>query len=264
MRDESETDLEAEIDPADVEIKWSELESILDAMMNRVGDPNDFPVESVSSLAGDDKASFPYSVSHAARMCLVAGVDHLHAVKCLTRDLGVIHNASPFSLVRGALENLCAAFWILHPPSLRNDRVERALRWHAKNFYDQNTALKPRGLSDNTARDAKLAKLAAIAAARKIHADIRKGYSSTEAVTYVEEKSNRAKPLLSWRFCSGYAHGRPWAYLGMSERESFPTADPGVLNMKLTTDPTRLLAPTLEAVLVLTDVVELLQERARR
>ena len=50
-------------------------------MAKRTGEPNDFPVSPGSSLAGDDKASNPYQVSHAVQMCLVAGVDHLHAVK---------------------------------------------------------------------------------------------------------------------------------------------------------------------------------------
>jgi hypothetical protein len=89
-----------------------------------------------------------------------------------------------------------------------------------------------------------------------------KGYSSTEAVKWAETHSTRADPLLSWRFCSGFAHGRPWAYLGVSEQEVIPTADPHVLNMKLTTDPTPLLYPTLEAVHTMTDVVDLIQKRS--
>ena len=38
---------------------------------------------------------------------------------------------------------------------------------------------------------------------------------------------------------------------------------PGVLNVKLTTDPGRLLYPALEAIHLLTDVVELLQLRSQ-
>jgi hypothetical protein len=110
-------------------------------------------------------------------MCLVAGVDHLHAVKALFVDLHVLHTAAPFSLVRGSLENLSAAFWILHPKA-RNQRIERTLRWHAKNFHEQFIALEPLGLLDEAQRDAKLAKLDAVATPRGISTqDVRTGRS---------------------------------------------------------------------------------------
>lgn len=251
-----------EPDPTAVAAKWVEIAQGIDKMLERVGDPNDFPVSPGSSLFGDDKASAPYQVSHAVRACLVAGVDHLHAAKALVLDLKVLHTAAPFSVVRGSLENLSAAFWIVHPKA-RKDRIERTLRWHAKNFKDQHTALKPLGLSDSGTRNAKLAKLDAVAARRGISAsEVREGYYSSTAVEYVEEHSKRSEPLLPWRACSGYAHGRPWAYLGMSEQERFTTADPGVLNVKLASDPTRLLYPTLAAYRLLIDVVELLQQRS--
>jgi hypothetical protein len=250
------------LDPAAVTAKWQEIAVGIDKMMERVGDPADFPVSPGSSLSGDDKASTPYQVSHAVRMCLVAGVDHLHAVKALMLDLQVLHNASPFSLVRGALENFSAAYWILRP-SARDERIERALRWHAKNFHDQHNALKELGLSDESMREAKLAKLDVIAARRGIPTkNVRGKYQSTDAVRHVGNQSSRSDPLLSWQFCSGYAHGRPWAYLGVSEQEYFETIDSGVLNVKLTTDPTRLLYPTLEAFRLMIDVVELIQQRS--
>jgi hypothetical protein len=260
--DDCLVDEEIEMDPAAVAAKWEEIASGIDKMAERIADPNDFPVSSGSSLSGDDKASTPYQLSHAVRMCLVAGVDHLQAVKALLLDLHLLHTAAPFSLVRGSLENLSTAFWILHPKN-RNERVERTLRWHAKNFNEQHMALEPLGVSDAAKRDAKLAKLYAVATSRDIPTKaIRAGYHSSAAVKYAEEHSERSKPLLPWQACSGYAHGRPWAYLGMSEQEHFETTDPGVLNVKLTSDPSRLLYPTLEAFRQLIDVVELLQQRS--
>lgn len=256
------TDDELGLDPEAVAAKWHEIACIVDKMMERVGDPDDFQVSPGSSLFGDDKATSPFQVSHAVRMCLLAAVDYLHAVKSLMLDLGVLHNASPFSLVRGGLENLSTAYWMLHP-STRNERIERALRWYAKNVNDGHTALKEIGLSDDTRRETRLCKLDEIAARRAISANaVRSGYTSTGALKYVEEHSSRSKPLLSWRFCSGYAHGRPWAYLGLSEQERFETTNPGVLNVKLTTDPSRLLMPTSDAFRLLIDVVELMQQRS--
>ena len=88
------------------------------------------------------------------------------------------------------------------------------MRWHAKNFHEQFIALEPVGLLDEAQRDAKLAKLDAVATPRGISAqDVRAGYRSSRAVRYAEEHS-RSEPLLFWQLCSGYAHGRRWAYLG--------------------------------------------------
>jgi hypothetical protein len=231
-------------------------------MAQRIGDPDDFPISPGSSLSGDDTGSSPYQVSHAVHMCLVAGVDHLHAVKALLLDLQVLHTAAPFSLVRGSLENLSTAFWILNP-NRRNERIERTLRWHAKNFNEQYIALEPLGLSDEATRDTKLAKLDAVAMPRGISAqNVRAGHRPSRVVRYAEEHATRPEPLLSWQCCSGYAHGRPWAYLGVSEQELFETTNPGVLNVKLTTDPGRLLYPTLAAVHLLIDVVELMPQRS--
>jgi hypothetical protein len=255
-------DDETVLDPTAVAAKWEEIAPAIDKMAERIADPNDFQIGPGSSLSGDDKASNPYQVSHAVRMCLVAGVDHLHAVKVLLLDVQVFHAAAPFSLLRGSLENLSAAFWILHPRT-RNERIERALRWHAKNFHEQHIALEPSGLSEKAKRDTKLAKLDVVATQRGISTDkVRAGYWSSGAVKYAEEHAKRSEPLLSWRLCSGYAHGRPWAYLSMSEHEYFETTDPGVLNLKLTSDPSRLLYPALAAFQLLIDVVELLQQRS--
>lgn len=252
----------AELPEEQVVTRWLEIAPVIDKMTERIQDPNDFPVRPGSSLSGDDKKSSPYCVSHAARMCFVGGVDHLHAAKSLVVDLQLLHADAVYSLVRGSLENLSAAFWILHP-SLRNERIERTLRWHARNFIEQRIALEPLGLADETTRDAKLAKLDSVATPRGIStAKVREGYRSSTAVKYADDHSTAAAPLLPWQVCSGFAHGRPWAVLGMSEQEQYETPDPGVLNLRLTSDLSRVLYPTLSAFRLMDDVVRLLDQRS--
>jgi hypothetical protein len=90
-----------------VAAKWTEIAPLIDAMIGRIQAPNDFPVKPNSELARDDAVSTPYHVSHSARWCLNAGVEHLHALKSLFIDAGLIHSAASYSLVRGALENTC-------------------------------------------------------------------------------------------------------------------------------------------------------------
>ena len=258
----SDSDAPAEFSEEQVTAKWLEMAPLIDRMMQRVGDPHEFPVSPGSSLSGDDKKSHPYCVSHAVRACLVSSVDHMHAAKSLVLDLQVLHASAIYSLIRGSLENLAAGFWILHPTH-RNDRIENTLRWHAKNFHDQLIALEPLGLADESAREAKLAKLDAVATPRGIStAEVRAGYRSSRAIKYAEEHSTSSDPLLPWQICSGFAHGRPWAVLGMSEQEQYDTADPGVFNLKLTSDLSRVLYPTVSAFHLMNDVVKLLQQRS--
>jgi hypothetical protein len=251
-----------ELTEGQIVAKWLEIAPGIDAMAERIQNPDDFSVSAGSSLFGDDQKSNPYCVSHAVRMCLVGGVDHLHAAKSLVLDLQVLHASAVYSLVRGSLENLSVAFWILHPTQ-RNDRIERTLRWHARNFHDQRLALEPIGLADAASQGDKLAKLDAIATPRGISTtSVHHGFRSSSVVSYVETHSPESNPLLPWQLCSGFAHGRPWAVLGMSEQEQYETAEPGVLNLKLTSDLSRVLFPTLSAFRLMISVVKLLQQRS--
>ena len=197
-------------------------------------------------------------------MCLTAAVDHLHAVKVLVVDQRVIHLAAPASLARGALENLAAAYWVLGPES-RDERIARALRWHAKNFKDQETAVAHLDLPHHKPLETKLKKLDSVAARRGLEAQpLHRGYTSTEAVTFAEAKAPDLElgVLLPWRLCSGFAHGRPWAYLGMSDREEAETDDENVVNLRLTSNETKALYPTLAAMRLLQRLLRLYQARS--
>lgn len=257
----------AKFDAAQVEAKWAALAPLVDRMMDRVGTEGEFLVEARSALAGDDRASSPYQTSHVLKMCLGAGVDHLHALKVLVVDVGMVHVAAPGSLARGALENIAAAYWILGPAQ-RDERVSRTLRWYSKNVKDQNTALFPLGLSDDSKRNAKLERLDQIAVRRGLEGRrVKAGYTSTEAVEYAESNAPDL-PLgvtLPWRLCSGFAHGRPWAYLGNSNREEQPSPDDEeVVLVRLTSDRTRALYPALASLQLLERFLRLYEARAGR
>jgi hypothetical protein len=252
------------LDDAQVQAKWAELSPLLDRMMERVESSTEFPVLPSSSLAGDNQATKPYHLCYAIRQCLGAGVDHLHAVKVLVVDQQVLHLAAPASLARGALENFAAAYWILQPAK-RTERVERSLRWHAQNFRDQEKAVGRLGLPGHRSLDEKLQRLEKIGAVRGIEATaIRSGYKSTAVITYVEATLSDSElgVLLPWQICSGFAHGRPWAYLGVSEREESPSDETDALNVRLTNDLSRALYPTLAAMRLLEKLLRLYQARS--
>lgn len=243
---------------------WQKLAPLLDRMMERVGTKGEFPVSTGSSLAGDDAAANPYQVSHVIRMCLTAATDHLHAVKVLIVEQHVVHVAAPASLARAALETLAAAYWVLQP-SLRDERIARSLRWHAQNMKDQEKAIGHLALPGNMPIAPKLAKLDAVAAKRSLDTKvIRKGYSSTETVRFAEANAPDLTlgVVLPWRICSGFAHGRPWAYLGISDLDVLATGENDVVGVQLTSNLAKALYPPLAAVQLLERLLHLYERRS--
>ncbi|OZG29728.1 hypothetical protein BH683_007255 [Williamsia sp. 1138] len=254
--------MQGEVTEDQVAAKWHEISPLIDRMSERIGDRDDFKVAAGSSLASDDALTNPYQLSHSVRLCMTAGVDHLHSVKRLVMDSQVLHVAAPFSLSRGALETFSAAFWMLHPIA-PGDRIAHGLRWHAKNFNDMHSAvdLLPDVVQNSTLK-AKYAKLYRISDAHGLsRKSIRDGYTSTAAVKYAEEHSS-VRVLFPWQLCSGFAHGRPWAYLGASSREQFETEDPQVQHLRLTSSLTTVLYPALQALHLLQDVLKLFADRS--
>lgn len=255
-----------QITPEQIEAKWREIAPLIDLMAKRIGTIGEFPVAPGSSLAGDDSASSPYQVSQVVISSMTAGVDHLHALKVLVRDARVLHNLAPFSLARGALENLSLAFWVLQPAA-RDLRIERALRWWAQNHKDAEKATAPRGVPNSLA-EPKLQKLEAVARIRpgiSVHprTGIRSGHSSTEAVKCAEEHAKTARSVLFlWQLCSGFAHGRAWARLGASEREQVSGSESGVVQLKLTANETAVIWAASTAMHLLTDVLRTYDQRA--
>jgi hypothetical protein len=66
-------------------------------------------------------------------------------------------------------------------------------------------------------------------------------------------------PFPEWQICSGFAHGRPWATLGISVQEPQPAQqgqEAGVVSVRLTSDYDRLLSVTLPAFHLMTDVLK--------
>lgn len=245
-----------------VTAKWTDVADLIEVVMARIENPNEFVVQPSSQLAEDDIASSPYQVSHCARWCLNSGVDHLHALKSLIIDTG-LHSSAPYSLVRGALETLAAGFWLLHPPE-PNMRIERGLRWWAKNFKDQDSATRGRNLASYKPLEPKLQTLINIAQAAQCDVTrIRDGFTSTAALQYANEHSSAKNPHLVWQVCSGFAHGRPWASLAMNEIRTRSTSDDGVSLVRLTTDHRRILAVTLPTCHLLTDLLRLYQDRSQ-
>jgi hypothetical protein len=145
-------------------------------------------------------------------------------------------------------------------------RIERTLRWYVRNALDQSEALAEMDVSTRRSRDHMIDSLeqAMLARVPRLPRNFSRGYYSTGVVKYVEAHREDAGlgVLTPWRICSGFAHGRPWVALGLLEREEFPTDEPGVMHLRLTSDGMRTLMGPLAAMHLLEDVLRLFAGRA--
>ncbi|MDT5012662.1 MAG: hypothetical protein QOH57_4279 [Mycobacterium sp.] len=191
----------------------------------------------------------------------------MHALTTLILgEVPIIHAASDYTLIRGALENFATAFWILHP-SEGLERVERALRWNAKNYYDQEMATANLGLPNYVPLQDNYDKVAAVGAragCKRKRKGIIGGYTSTEVLKYVDANTPiQPSPHLMWKVCSGFAHGRQWASFAMNAAEITPTVETGVKSVRFTSDHKRLLVGGWPAFHLMDEVIRLFNDRAR-
>ncbi|MBM0128054.1 hypothetical protein [Pimelobacter simplex] len=234
--------------------KWLEIVPLIDRLVERAETRGEWPVLPRTALAGDNAATAPFQTTHAVMQLLNAGIDNLNGVRHLvfgrpgTEPLSaVLHQSAHFVLARGAIENLATAIWLIGPRS-RADRVERVLRWHAKNVHDQHAATDPLGLTGGRTKAEKYAQLEELMLkATGQPRPLGKGYRMTDVLADVDRRTGddqHLSTLFIWQLCSGFAHARPWASLGLLEREILETDDPDILHVRMTSDLARaLMAP---------------------
>lgn len=244
-------------DTKTIRAKWEEIALLVDRLAGRVSDPTDFGVKKGSSLAGDDAASHPFEVSQAVRHLINAAVDQLHGIKTIHVDTEVEHLAVVPTLARAAIENTATALWILGP-SKRAERVERVLRWHTRNYQDELATV---GHWVGDAARANLDLVRQVAAKRELDEKrAASGYKITTPIDGAMEYTEMKVRFL-WSIASGFAHGRPWVYQGLLERETLPVDDE---------HPVALLKPrkqitlwlTVEAMHLLGELIRLRDRRA--
>ncbi|ROP40709.1 hypothetical protein [Saccharothrix texasensis] len=250
-----------ESDEQRAQAKLIEIAEFATRLIDRSGTPEGFNIQPGSPLAVDDSLSSPYQVSFAARACLTTAIDHLHAACALVLKTGFLHVAAPATVVRGVLECASTALWML-APAASEERITRGLRWYIKDVSDGDKAATEIGISVPTPLQKRKDKIKAVADARGLPFDtIKRGYSSTEAVTAAKTHLDSQHPLdvlFYWRLCSGFAHGRAWPMLGFAEvLEKLPTADPTVSMTKTENTYERVLALTMTAALTTKSAVVL-------
>jgi hypothetical protein len=175
-----------------------------------------------SPLRGDDDRSHPHDLSHTAWRHLSTAVDHLSCLQVLLGDAKVIHKDAPFTLVRGALENACGAVWLLQPPR-RKERLTRLFRLAIADIRYEYQAGELMGQASSQDMQKPIDEVVAIAERAGIEAAaVKKSASYTEIVSDVDKSSPGSLVLLTWKTCSGYAHGDWWTTKNASRRTRIP------------------------------------------
>ncbi len=110
-----------------------ELAPRIDTLRAHVGTAEAADVTPGSPLAGDNRASRPFQLSHAAWYGTVHAVDNLQALRALTvrgeaPSLQVMtYPYAAYPMLRAAIENAAVALWLL-APSNRDVRLTRRFR----------------------------------------------------------------------------------------------------------------------------------------
>lgn len=245
------------MDTEAIRSKWRQISTALDRLAERVADPDDFPVLSGSSLAGDDRASHPFEVSQGVRHLVNATVDQLHGAKTLIHGGEIEHLAVGSTLARAALENAATALWILGPHR-RDLRVERILRWHARNYLDESNTV---GHLVGDAPTRHLDLVQEVADRRGVTAPVAKGYKVTTPIDGAQEFT-KIRVRFLWSVASGFAHGRPWAYQGLLRRETLRVDDHGAGVRRLSPRDDLGIWLPLQAINLLDEVLGLRDRRA--
>lgn len=245
-------------DDQSIRDKWVELAKIVNRLVQRVADPEDFAIVRSSSLAGDDRESHPFEISHAIRHLINASVDQLDGIKVLLVDAETEHLAVGSTLARAALENTATALWILGPRS-RDTRIERVLRWHARNYHHDKSTV---GHLVGDAPDRHLDMVRAVARTRGLSVGaITSGYRTTTPIKGSSEFTTIDANFL-WSVASGFAHGRPWAYQGLLRREALSVDEQGHKVQLMTPRKELAIWLPLQAVHLLGELIRLRDRRA--
>ncbi|MFD0138018.1 hypothetical protein ACFVIL_29260 [Streptomyces sp. NPDC127159] len=181
-----------------------------------------------SSLATDDAPLKPWHGSVLIRTSFSAGLSHVDALCRLVTMTGLIDPSSPWTLLRGALENFATAAWLLSGKDRPTRRARALALWaedmrnRAQHEKDVQHVVTGNGKTGEQ-RQQDIKQLAMTLGLNPLPA--------TQAGAIIAAAAEQAGldsvgVRASWRVASGFAHGRFWPNLRAAEpRSAIPTAD---------------------------------------
>ena len=219
--------------------------------------------EDGSPLARNDREAHPHKPSHTVRRLLGAATEHLDALHALLVVAKIQHPSAPYTLMRSAIECAASAVWLVIP-NLHAERVQRALRLALQDTTDQARLERAHLLTARRSLAERQASIQAIA-------DRATGQTVTipqttailrDVETATAATGRRLDVLMAWQVCSGFAHGRVWPVLAISDREEMEQSGNGDILLRTTGSTRNLTWATLTAVNATTLGAQLYRRRA--
>lgn len=236
----------------ETEQQQAEAEALLSRLLETVteyegrSDRGYFEIEPDSTLYIDDAFAHPLKASAAARMAVVAAIDHLRTLRLLV-ERGDIPLLAIFTLLRSAIETASVAIWLLESDD-RDTRLLRLLQGAWQEVRDASNMMASFGTDvmdpPREAREEHILR----AHARRPRIGPESSFRSQPSIT---KKIERAQAIVSstiernrlssvvlglWQGFSGITHGRSYAMQTILDREEL-AYDPatGVVDVHLTT-----------------------------
>lgn len=197
------------------------------------------PVQTGSALAGDNAATAPLHLSHAAWFAWTLAVDQLDGVRALTEDARRIQPWAHHTLLRSALENAATALWLLAPDE-RDERVRRRLKLAGLDIHESARAQDLSGLTPappGRLPAERREEIKQLAAARGLDPNAVLGRFSYAKVLREAAPVTSFDPdtlELLWMTGSGIAHGRTWATYSFLDRQDVTAGGGDVRQFKIT------------------------------
>ncbi|WP_411150399.1 hypothetical protein [Streptomyces sp. A30] len=174
-----------------------------------------------SSLATDDNPLNHYGSSYLIRTSFAAGLLHIDALRRLVIDSRQIDPASPWTLLRGALENFSTSVWLLCGKD-RSERRARALalwdedmRNRDQHETDVQHVVTGQGKSGAQRRQ-EVQQLATTLGLDPLPGG-KAGFIIAAAAP--EAGLDPVSVRASWRVAPGFAHGRFWPNLRAAQAQ---------------------------------------------
>ena len=214
-----------------------ELAPRIDALQARVETAAAATVADRSPLAGDDRASRPFQLSHAAWYSIVHAADNLQALRALTvrgeapRVQVLTYPYAAYPLLRAAIENASAALWLLAPMS-RDVRLTRRFQHLLQDSRMGDEAAALLG-HESTTHKKRLARLEEVIANRPdVHLSACKRGVGYRSIVRAAAEGNGTDPDIAeviWRLLSGLTHGDTWAGLTATDRNEVAVSEDGTV-----------------------------------
>lgn len=214
-----------------------ELAPRIDTLRAHVGTAEAADVTPGSPLAGDNRASRPFQLSHAAWYGTVHAVDNLQALRALTvrgeaPSLQVMtYPYAAYPMLRAAIENAAVALWLL-APSNRDVRLTRRFRLLLQDARKGDVAAALLGHEAGT-YDKRLTRLEEVIMGRPgvtlSACKAGAGYRLIVREAAEGTGANADTAEVIWRLLSGLTHGDTWAGLTATDRDEVAVSEDGTV-----------------------------------